>query len=108
MKILLDENLPNKLKFYFSDEHQIFPVREKSWNGSKNGEFLGLMSLDGFNAFITIDKNLQYQQNIRRYPVKNFILDATNNKLETLAPFAEKLKAALDSTDDNQIIIISV
>ena len=67
MKILLDENLPKMLKINFADEHEVFTVREKSWNGKKNGELLGLMTLDGFDAFVTIDKNLQHQQNIKRF-----------------------------------------
>jgi predicted nuclease of predicted toxin-antitoxin system len=58
MKILLDENLPKKLKITFAPEREVYTVREKNWNGKRNGELLGLMTLDGFDAFITIDKNL--------------------------------------------------
>lgn len=107
MKILLDENLPKNLKLEFSDEHQIFTVREKGWNGKKNGELPGLMTLDGFNALITIDKHLQYQQNISKFPIRLFILDAPNNKIETLFPFIEKLKSSLTGKD-NQIQIINI
>lgn len=106
MKILLDENLPRKLKLEFSDEHQIFTVREKGWNGKKNGELLGLMTLDGFDAFITIDKNLRHQQNISRFPIQLFILDAPNNKIETLLPYIENLKTSLAKTSENQIQIV--
>ncbi|MCY7377125.1 MAG: hypothetical protein LH472_14285 [Pyrinomonadaceae bacterium] len=49
MKILLDENLPKKLKINFAAEHEVHTVREKDWNGKRNGELLGLMTLDGFN-----------------------------------------------------------
>lgn len=64
MKILLDENLPKKLKINFGAEHEVFTVREKGWNGKQNGELLGLLTLGGFDAFVTIDKNLQHQQNL--------------------------------------------
>lgn len=106
MKILLDENLPKKLKLKFSDEHKTFTVREKDWNGRKNGELLGLMTLEGFDRFVTIDKNLQFQQNISRFPVRLFILNAPNNKIETLLPYIENLKLLLSESTQNQISII--
>ncbi len=106
MKILLDENLPKKLKLKFSDEHEIFTVQEKEWNGKKNGELLGLMTLEDFDAFVTIDKNLQYQQNISRFPIKLFILNASNNKIETLIPFIENLKLLLSEKSEKQINIV--
>lgn len=61
MKILLDENLPIKLKTVFSSEHEICTVHEIGWNGKRNGELLGLMTLEGFHGFVTIDKNLRFQ-----------------------------------------------
>jgi predicted nuclease of predicted toxin-antitoxin system len=108
MKILLDENLPTKLKTGFSDEHEIFTVREEGWNGKRNGELLGLMTLEGFDAFVTIDKNLQHQQNIARFPVKLFILNAPNNRIDTLAPFIEKLEKLLSTKVENQINSIEI
>ncbi len=108
MKILLDENLPKKLKINFAAEHGVYTVREKSWNGKKNGELLGLMTLDGFDAFLTIDKNLQHQQNIRRFPIKLIILDAPNNKIETLIPYVEKLATLFSTPLENQISIINL
>lgn len=68
MKLLLDENLPRKLKSDFT-EHQIFTVRDKGWNGFKNGELLRLMLADGFDVLLTFDKNLQHQQNFETFPV---------------------------------------
>lgn len=107
MKILLDENLPKKLKIYFAGEHEIFTVREKKWNGKRNGELLGLMTLSGFDAFVTIDKDLQFQQNIKRFLIKLFIIDAPNNKIETLSPYVEKLIRILSDSSRNQIVVIN-
>lgn len=45
MKILIDENLPLKLKENFGAEHEIYSVRNMEWTGRKNGELLGLMTL---------------------------------------------------------------
>ena len=42
MRLLLNENLPKRLKFDFA-EHEIYTVRDKEWNGIKNGELLKLL-----------------------------------------------------------------
>ena len=84
MKILIDENLPLKLKESFGDRHVIFSAREMNWQGKKNGELLGLMTLAGFEGFVTMDKNLPAQQNLKKFEITIFILRGINNKLETL------------------------
>ena len=58
MRLLLDENLPKKLKLDFS-EYEVFTVRDKQWNGIKNGELLKLLVDNSFDALLTYDKNLQ-------------------------------------------------
>ena len=62
MKLLLDENLPKKLKLDFP-EHEIYTVNDKGWNGVQNGNLLKLLLAENFDGLITFDKNLQYQQN---------------------------------------------
>ena len=52
MKLLLDENLPKRLKQDFLD-HQVYTVREKSWNGIKNGDLLKLLLENNFDALLT-------------------------------------------------------
>ena len=59
MKILLDENLPWKLKLDFGIEHEVKTVRDMGWLGKKNGELLGLIVFNGFDYFVTVDKNLR-------------------------------------------------
>ena len=68
MRLLLDENLPKKLKTEFP-EHEILTVSDKQWNSFTNGRLLELMMQDNFDALLTFDKNLQYQQNFIKYPL---------------------------------------
>ena len=82
MKLLLDENLPKKLKQHFA-EYEIFTVRDKGWNGVKNGELIKLMLEENFEVLLTFDKNLQFQQNFEKYPLKVFVLTAINNQYKT-------------------------
>ena len=95
MKLLLDENLPKRLKDDFSN-HEVYTVRDKGWNGIKNGQLLELMLQNEFDALITFDKNLQFQQNFQKYSITVFVLSALNNtyaKLTMLTPIVlEQLK----------------
>ena len=58
MKLLLDENLPVKLKSDLQD-YDVFTVRDKGWLGKENGELLRLLLSEGFDVLITADKNLK-------------------------------------------------
>jgi predicted nuclease of predicted toxin-antitoxin system len=62
MRILLDENLPRKLAAYLIG-HQCRTVVECGWSGKKNGELLAEAD-PLFDALLTLDKNLPYQQNL--------------------------------------------
>jgi len=88
--LLLDENLPKRLKVDFSN-HEIYTVREKEWNGIKNGQLLQLMVENGFQALLTFDKNLQHQQNFQKYTITVFILSAFSNTYPELAKLSSKV-----------------
>ena len=71
MRLLLDENLPKRLKTDFAD-HEIYTVCDKGWNGIKNGQLLQVMIENSFQALLTFDKNLQHQQNFQNYIIAVF------------------------------------
>jgi Domain of unknown function (DUF5615) len=96
MRLLLDENLPKRLKLDFQ-EHEIFTVRDKQWNGIKNGELLKLLLDNSFNALLTFDKNLQHQQNFLQYTITVFVLTARINQYQELTKLTPKVKAYLNS-----------
>lgn len=83
MKILLDENLPKRLKKDFID-HEIYTIREKAWNGKKNGELMSLLVAAQFQILMTFDKNLPFQQNFNKYPITVLVLEAEDNTYATL------------------------
>ena len=84
MKILLDESLPRKLRIDFGPEHEVWTVRDKGWLSKKNGELLKLMTEKSFELFVTVDRNLPYQQNLQRLELIIIVLCAKDNRRETL------------------------
>jgi predicted nuclease of predicted toxin-antitoxin system len=107
MKILLDESLPQKLKQSFPNEHQVFTVSDQGWLGQKNGALLSLMIDEGFEVFVTVDRNLRYQQNIEKLPLTVAILCAVNNRLETLQTLIPKMLDKLAQGKLPQVIEVS-
>ncbi len=107
MKILLDENLPRKLKADFGTDFEVKTVRDMGWLGKKNGEMLGLIAFNGFDFFVTIDKNLRHQQNLDKFNISIFLLLAVNNRRVTLQKLVEKIKDKIKKGNLNKLTEIS-
>ena len=105
--VLLDENLPVKIKFRLQDACDIFCVKDMAWNALENGDLINAMQKDGFDYLITSDKNLQYQQNIGAYPVCFIVLNILDNNYETILPFIEKIKVILENKIKSKLTVIS-
>ncbi len=95
MKILLDENIPTKVKFDFGDDYKVKTVRDMKWLGKKNGELLGLMTFHGFDFFITNDTNLKKQQILNKFEINIILILSKDNKHQTLQQFVAKIKDLL-------------
>jgi len=105
-KVLLDENLPVKLKYRLQDVCEIYTVNDKGWNALENGELINAMQENGFDYLLTSDKNLQYQQKLAKYSMGFIILNVTNNNYETILLLVDKIKKVLTSDSKENLIII--
>ena len=97
MRLLLDENLPKRLKQDLS-EHEIYTANERGWTGISNGKLLELLIQHKFDAILTFDKNLQYQQNFSRYTISVIVLNATDNRYVTLKALIPKIRDVWQGT----------
>jgi predicted nuclease of predicted toxin-antitoxin system len=84
MRILLDEDLPRRLAELLTG-HEVSTVRQSGWSGVKNGQLLALAGAE-FDAFLTMDRNLEFQQNLAALPIAVLVVEAVSNRLEDLAP----------------------
>ncbi|MCP9292062.1 DUF5615 family PIN-like protein [Gracilimonas sediminicola] len=96
MKLLLDENIPHPLKKDLS-QHEVFTVQDMGWQGKENGALLKLMLANGFDAFITADKNLQNQQNFINYSIPVLVLSVNRLTYQNISKLLKKLIAILNS-----------
>ena len=95
MRLLLDVCVPARLRKALP-AHQVSTVGIEGWSGVKNGKLLALAA-GNFDAFITVDKNLPYQQNTATLPVAVLVLDVASNELAYLLPLVPALERALSS-----------
>lgn len=94
MKLLLDENLPKRLKLDYP-EHEVYTAYDKGWAGIKNGKLLELLIENKFDALFTFDKNLQHQQNFNKYTITVFVLSAWINNYSSLSKLTSKVNEYL-------------
>src|SRR6187397_1941784 len=104
MKILLDESIPQKLRKDFGNEHEVWTVRDKGWLGKTNGELWKLVSENNFDIFITVDRNLQHQQNLNSLPLRIVVLCGSDNRYETLHKLIPNMFQKLASTKIQTVI----
>lgn len=90
MKVLIDECLPKNIRKEFSG-HEVKTVREMGWDSMSNGTLLRAAGKAGFEVFVTIDNNLQYQQNLKAYDIVIVVLVALKSELELLKPIIPKV-----------------
>jgi hypothetical protein len=55
------------------------------WAGVKNGQLLALAEAE-FDAFITVDRNLSFEQNLQQFNIAVIVLQAPSNRLADLKP----------------------
>jgi hypothetical protein len=94
MRILLDEDLPRRFGALLVD-HEVSTVPRSGWAGIKNGKLLALAATR-FDVFITMDQNLEFQQNLATLPIAVLIIKAVSNRLEHLAPLVPDVLQALN------------
>ena len=107
MKILLDESLPVKLSEYMGVNHLVFTVKDMNWLGKKNGELLRLIIENNFDIFVTADRNLPYQQNLKDISLTIAILCGVNNRQQTYIDLIPKLLELLEQPELPKVIQIN-
>jgi predicted nuclease of predicted toxin-antitoxin system len=106
MKVLLDECLPKRLKHELPG-HEVTRVQEMGWAGTKNGALIRLIQSADFEVFVTIDGNLEYQQDLRAIKFAIIVLGAPDNTFETLRPLMPEVIEALKTIKVTEIVHIN-
>jgi len=101
MRVLLDECVPRALREQLLG-HDVKTVAESGWAGVKNGELLRLAARR-LDALLTVDRNLEYQQNFVGAAVAVIVMQVPSNDIATLRPLMPKVLEALSGAERGKV-----
>ena len=104
MKILLDECID----WRFSRElvgHEVKTARQMGWTTIRNGELLALAELH-FDAFLTVDRNLSFQQHLPSFTIAVIVLRARSNRLADLRPLVPGILRQLSVARPGEAFVV--
>lgn len=93
MKVLVDECVDWRLSRDIVG-YEVKTARQMGWSTIKNGELLALAAKD-FDVFVTVDRNLSFQQNLPAFTIAVIVLRAASNRLADLQPLVPELLALI-------------
>lgn len=105
MKVPLDECVTHYLKRDFK-AHEILTVEEAGFKGLKNGRLLEAAS-GQYDVLVTVDQNLQYQQNLQNFSVAVIVLKAKRSTYPMLKPLMPKVLEILETIKAGEIVVVS-
>jgi hypothetical protein len=93
LRVLLDECVDTRLAPYVTG-FEVSTVREKGWAGISNGKLQALAQTE-FDVFVTVDKNLSFQQHLPKFTIAVVLVHAKSNRAEDLRAFIPDLLKAI-------------
>jgi hypothetical protein len=105
MRVLLDECVTRYLKSDFVG-HEVITVEEAEFKGLKNGRLLQAAS-GRYEVLVTVDQNLQYQQNLENLAVAVIVLKARRSTYPELKPLMPRVLETLERIKPGEIVVLS-
>jgi len=101
MRVLLDECVPRSLREQLPG-HEVKTVAESGWAGVKNGELLRLAA-QRFDVLLTVDRNLEYQQNFLGAEIAVIVVHAPSNDIVVLQPLMPQVLEAIPTAPRGKV-----
>jgi hypothetical protein len=79
-------------------------VPEAELAGQKNGQLVSLAESKGFDVFLTLDKGIEYQQNLTERKISIITVRAKSNRLRDIQPFAPECLAQMRNLAPGQLV----
>ena len=106
MRILIDECVDPRVRDLF-DRHEAKTVHEMSWERLLDGPLLKLAAQE-FDVLLTIDRSIEYQQNLSRLGIGMILVEVPKNQMRYYRSAKNELSAAVEGIRAGQVIHIRV
>lgn len=105
MRVLLDECVNPRVRDAFPG-HEVETVLEMGWCGITNGKLLALAQ-GLFEVFVTADKNIEYQQNLRSLRLGVVVVSVADNKIASYHPLFPMLLRSAEAVGPGEVIRVA-
>jgi hypothetical protein len=103
--VLIDESLPKRLRRELPG-FEAYTVQQRGWSSTRNGALLRLAQSAGFEAFLTADQSLRFQQNLADSKLRIIVFATISNRLEHIRPLLGQAIAALHEMEPGELRVI--
>ena len=105
MRLLLDGNLPRAFGALLAG-HRVETIHQRRWSDLDDGPLLRAAEAAGFDALLTMDQSLRFQQNLRGRTLRIVVLRARTNTLVDLVPLAAPVLAVLPAMTPGEVRLV--
>ena len=102
MRVLLDENVPHRLRHRLKPPHEVSTVQDEGWTSIQNGALLAAAD-SRFDVLITFDSNLEYQQDLTGKSISVLVIRTRSNTYKSLTPLLPLILEALEAMQPGQV-----
>ncbi len=106
MKVFVDECVDWRLARDIVG-HEVKTARQIGWSTIENGELLALAEKE-FDVFVTVDRNLSFQQHLPAFTIAVIVLRAVSNRLADLQPLVPELLASIPEAKRGAVSYVGV
>ena len=106
MRVLLDENVDRRLKRLFDEQFEVTTVVERGWSGKKNSELLRAAERE-FDALVTMDRNMEHQQNLSTFDLGVVLITAKSNQRSEVESAIPQVNSALRQIRSGGLVVVA-
>jgi hypothetical protein len=107
MRVLIDECLPRRLKKHLVG-YDCRTAPEAGLAGKRNGELLSIAQQQKYEIFMTMDKGVEYEQNLQGLSLGIIILRAKSNQLFDLLPYVSDCLEQMKSIKPGEVVRVGL
>lgn len=104
-RVLLDENLPHRLRLLLPN-HNVITVAFQGWVGISNGDLISAAEQAGFDVMVTADQGISYQQNLAGRRLALVVL--STNRRSLVIEHAERIETAIAEIEAGGFVFVEI
>jgi predicted nuclease of predicted toxin-antitoxin system len=106
MKVLLDQNVNARFASLLPD-HDVVHAHKMGWERLSNGDLIAAAEESGFDAVITADKNLRYQQNLSGRRISILVLNSRFLTWPHISLLGPQVSTVLETLPQGAFVLIT-